>query len=181
VKSTKESVLQGMTKKKKSNPRYQKMLLVWYKKKDILDTLHSRGDVLSKHMRKRIIALIRRRLENLKQPTITIRIQVRIATPNSSSIRPAVAVTYSGATGGGTLGGTALPAHAASLKDFLATVEEHVELGVANDAALSRCRARHHLDVLTLKLEQLCRHLRNRLSSLASLGTATDRYFELSW
>ena len=49
----------------------------------------------------------------------------------------------------------ALPADSADLEDLLATIEQHVELGIADNAALARSRALHNFDVLALELEKL--------------------------
>jgi len=92
-------------------------------------------------MRKCVGSLIRRRLVHLEQATI------RATTPRR----------HSRCSGGGrralcdTPGSlAALPADPAAIEDLLATIESHVELVIADDAALARGRALHDFDVLTL-------------------------------
>jgi hypothetical protein len=72
----------------------------------------------------------------------------------------------------------ALPADSAALKDLPAPIEQHVELGIADDPVLlARARA---LDVLALELEELRGHLRDRLPCLAGLAAPADGHLELA-
>jgi len=75
----------------------------------------------------------------------------------------------------------ALPADAAALKDLRVTMEQHLELVLADDPALARRCGLHQLDVLPLELKQLRGHLLNRLWRLARLGAAPDRHLEVAF
>src|SRR5260221_6937197 len=136
--------------------------------------LGSYSDLLSKHMRKYVVSFIHRSLVHLEQAAI------RATTPRRRS----------GRSGGGgrrraldaapgSL--TALPADPAALEDLLATIEQHVELGIADDAALARGRALHDFDVLAFEVEKLGGHFRDRLPGFAGLGAAADWHLELAW
>ena len=128
--------------------------------------LRSHSDLLSKHMRKCVVSLIHRSLVHLEQAT---------ATPRRRS----------GRSGGRrrrrALGGlAALPADPAALEHLLATIEQHLELGIADDPALARSGTLHDFDVLALELEKLGGHFRDRLPRFARLGAAADWHLELA-
>ena len=131
-------------------------------------------------MRKRVVPFIHRCLEHLKQATI------RAITPSRRSRLILIGGGVLARAGAGAAAttpgfrGAALPANSAALKDLLATIEKHLEFGIANDAALARGRALHDFDVFALELEKLRGHLPNRLSRLAGLGAASDWPFELA-
>ncbi|KAH9987738.1 hypothetical protein BJV74DRAFT_840806 [Russula compacta] len=120
-------------------------------------------------MRKRIVAFVRWCLVHLEQAT------VRIAT--SSTSRPSARVDAV------TLCYPCRPRRSSSLhhvlEDLLATIEQHVKLGVVDDAAFTR--SQHNLDVFAFELEQLRGHFRDSLPCLTSLGTAADWPLEFAW
>src|ERR1700742_792850 len=98
-------------------------------------------------MRKRIVALIHRRLIHLKQSTMPPRRSTRRSTerddtdaPRGGALAAALTVALPIST---PITAPALPAHSSALKDLLASIEEHVELGVTDDAALARGGALH--------------------------------------
>ncbi len=135
--------------------------------------IRSRRDVFSKHMRKRVVPLVHRSLKHLEQPI------ARIPTPRRLLLgRSARAVGRRSST---LAAAAALPADSAALKDLPAPIEQHVELGIADDPALlARGRALHDLDVLALELEELRGHLRDRLPCLAGLAAPADGHLELA-
>ncbi|KAH9968403.1 hypothetical protein BJV74DRAFT_889894 [Russula compacta] len=127
--------------------------------------------ILSEHMRKHVVALVPRCLVYLEQAT------VRIATPITShpTARRVDAVTH-----GIPASRAALSAYATAPENLPATIEHHVELGVADDAALTCGGAQHNLDVLAFDLKQLRGHFPDSLSCLSSLAP-TDRRLEFAW
>jgi hypothetical protein len=136
--------------------------------------IRSRRGVFTKHMRKRVVPLVRRSLIHLEQPI------ARIPTPRrplllGRSVTATVAIAAAADA-------AALPADSAALKDLPAPIEQHVELGIADDPALlARGRALHDLDVFALELEQLRGHLRDRLlPCLAGLAAPADGALELA-
>jgi len=133
----------------------------------------SRSNVLSEHVRKHIVPLVHGRIVHLEQA------RIRITVPR----RRRRALRRDGSAVPGALGRrAALPSGAAALEDLLAAIEQHVQLGIADDPALARRRVLHDLDVLALELEQLRSHLRDRLlPRLARPGAAAaDRPLELA-
>src|SRR5712691_6324883 len=134
--------------------------------------LGSYSDLLSKHMRKYVVSLIHRSLVHLEQAAI------RATTPRRRSGRSGGGGRALDAAPGSL---TALPADPATLEDLLATIEQHVELGIADDAALARGRALHDFDVLAFEIEKLGGHFRDRLPRFAGLGAAADWHLELAW
>lgn len=139
--------------------------------------LRSHSDLLSEHMRKCVIPFIHRSLVHLEQATVST-----TTTPRRRSGRSGGGGRRRRGLGATTLGGlAALPANPAALEDLLATIEQHVELSIADDAALARGRALHDFDVLALELEKLGGHLRDRLPRFTRLGAAADWHLELAW
>ena len=124
-------------------------------------------------MRKCVVSLIHRSLVHPEQPAVRATTQRR----------------RSGRFGGGRsriLGAAigslvALRADPAALEDLLATIEQHLELGIADDAPLARGRALHDFDVLAFELEKLGGHFRDRLRRFAGFGAAADWHLELAW
>src|SRR5712691_3454779 len=135
--------------------------------------LGSYSDLLSKHMRKCVVSLIRGSLVHLEQAAI------RATTPRRRSGRSGGGRRRAPDAAPGSL--AALPADPAALEDLLATIEQHVELGIADDAALARGRALHDFDVLAFEIEKLGGHFRDRLPGFAGLGAAADWHLELAW
>ena len=137
----------------------------------------SRSDLLSKHMRKRIIPFVLRRLIHLEKTTVHLaastnrRRSGRRRGPIAPNTNTTVVLDQR----------AALPAGAAALKDLLAPIEQHLQLRIADDAPLAVIRVLHDLDVLAFQLEQLRRHLRYRVSRLARLGSAPDGRLEFAW
>jgi hypothetical protein len=130
-------------------------------------------------MRKRIIPLILRCLIHLENTTPPIHISSTSRTSHSSS-GGARSIARGNTTVPDRRSSAALPADAAAFKDLFTTIEQYVQFGVADDATFTIDRVLHDFDVLAFEFEQLGRHLRYSLSSLASFGIATDWSLEFT-
>src|SRR6266849_8233379 len=102
----------------------------------------SRSDLLSKHMRKRIIPLVLRCLIHLEKITLPVHISTSSRTSRSRRSR------HSSSSGGGRCIAhnntttvldrrAALPADAATFKDLFTMIEQHVQLGIADDTTFA--------------------------------------------